>query len=94
MYDKALIGLALKFIRSQQGKSQKELSEAINMTQSAISKIESGQMELDTSYLLSLLDYYKVSPNKFQRIVLSLKDNPNYSSNEAGKKKKLPKIKN
>ena len=69
MYNKELIGLALKLTRLKLKMRQLEVSAAIGITQGALSKVEAGLLELDTSYFFKILDFYKVSPNKFKRFL-------------------------
>ena len=57
MIDSRTLGERLRLIRKQLKITQKQLAEATNLTQSAMSRLENGE-EVYASALLSVLHYY------------------------------------
>lgn len=51
----------LKFYREQNGWSQEQLAEKINVSRPVITRLETGEQAPDLSYLLSLSDAFQVS---------------------------------
>ena len=51
----------LKSLRNEKGLSQKELANALNLTQRKISYLETGQLEPDLSTLWKISSYFEVS---------------------------------
>lgn len=51
----------LKFYREQNGWSQEQLAEKINVSRPVITRLETGEQAPDLSYLLSLSDAFGVS---------------------------------
>jgi len=66
MYRKQVVGLALKLLRIKSGYNQQDVSEAIEITQGTLSKVEVGLLDLNASQLFNILEVYKITPNKFK----------------------------
>lgn len=60
--DKNTLGKTLKKIRQQAGLSQKEVADLVDVHQTLIGKIETGEMDTTTSVLKRLCMALKVSP--------------------------------
>ncbi len=57
----------LKTLRKEKGITQHQLSEALHISQTSISKYERGISEPDLSLLLAMADYFEVSVDLFLR---------------------------
>ena len=61
MRELEIFQMNLKFYREQNGWSQEQLAEKINVSRPVITRLETGEQAPDLSYLLSLSDAFHVS---------------------------------
>jgi len=67
MYSREALGAIVKFIRKKKlNIRQDQLSKALDISQSAISKIENGSLEMGAPTLLNFFNLYDISPNEFK----------------------------
>jgi transcriptional regulator with XRE-family HTH domain len=78
-YDKIEIGNKLFLIRNSKNLKQIEVSEALGISQSTYSKIESGKYDITLSMLFNISEYFGVSIEW----ILGIKDNVELTSNES-----------
>lgn len=62
--DAAKCGTFIAELRSERGMTQKELSEALNVSDKAISRWETGKGYPDVSSLMALSEFFSVSVNE------------------------------
>lgn len=62
--------MRLKTLRKENGVSQKELAEYLNIKQNTYSQYETGKRELPIDFLIKLAKYYNVSTD----YILELED--------------------
>ena len=62
--DAAKCGAFIAELRSERGMTQKELSEALNVSDKAISRWETGKGYPDVSSLMALSEFFAVSVNE------------------------------
>ena len=60
-YTEMTIGKRIKYLREKNKETQKDLAEAINLSQDAVSKIENGRVELTIQNQLLIAEHYGVS---------------------------------
>lgn len=65
------IGCRLKKLREENGKTQKEISNVLNVTPAAYGKIEAGDRGLSSEYCIQLADYFGVTCDYILRGVSS-----------------------
>jgi transcriptional regulator with XRE-family HTH domain len=58
------IGKSLKALRKNKGLSQEVVAEYLNISQSAYSRIETGESNSWSIQLEKLCDFYKITPSK------------------------------
>ena len=70
MYSRKSLGMVIRFLRKNRFKlGQDVLSRELGISQSALSKVENGSLELGTQTFLMFLDKYEISPNDFKELV-------------------------
>lgn len=72
MYHKDIFCMRVKLLRKQHHEQQKDLAEAIGMTQTAISDIENGRKTTTFEKLVLICQHYQVSAD----YLLGLIDEP------------------
>lgn len=65
MIDKVILGNTLKKIRISKGITQKEVAQHTSISQSNYSKYEMGKIDISTTILISILDYFDISLQEF-----------------------------
>lgn len=59
-----LIGEKIRGLRLNKGKSQEELADALNISQSAYARIENGNSNSWATHLLAISDYFNIQPEE------------------------------
>lgn len=62
-FDYSVIGKRIKKIRDENGCTQEQLAEFLDVSNAYISKIERGKTTINLNTLSSICDYLKVSPS-------------------------------
>ena len=57
-----IIGQRIRILREQNNKKQTEIAEILNTAQTIYSRYELNKRELPTHHLMTLCEYYNVSP--------------------------------
>ena len=57
----------LKRLRKQSNLTQKELADALHISQTSVSKYERGESEPDLAMVIEMADFFKVSIDEFIR---------------------------
>ena len=57
----------LKRLRKQSKLTQKELADALHISQTSVSKYERGESEPDLAMVIEMADFFKVSIDEFIR---------------------------
>ena len=70
MYSREVFGKVIKYIRKTQLKiGQEEMSKKICISQSALSKIENGSLEMGAPALLVFFETFNIAPNDFKDLI-------------------------
>ena len=56
MYDRIVVGVALRLLRERAGLSQRELADVAQITPAYLSRVENGRVDIGLSVLLRFLD--------------------------------------
>lgn len=65
MQERFVIGAVLKKIRTSKGVTQKQISHHTGISQSNYSKYELGKIDINSTYLLNIIDYLDISLPEF-----------------------------